>query len=232
MVRAVLCRPPCETWSAARFRAVVNALTRRKPPRPVRSVSDLYGITGLTLREYAQLLCGKPTCVRLAALLPRMCWCRKHFLIEHPSDAGVDKPSIFKLSVIKRLLEVPTVRSTSFLQGKWGQVTPKPTTVLTCRMPWISRFIASYSTEHCRKGTGSQFDEHGNFATAEAKTYQPRFCACIAGSLIHSVLGSFSSELRREHLFREMRSSLLSLVSDYVLLQFNHFIHSMRPFIH
>ena len=232
VVHGVLCGPPCETWSAARFREIVDAIiaaSKRKPPRPVRSVSDLYGIAGLAAREYSQLFVGNQLLFVSLMCFIECVGAGGLALIEHPADAGPDKPSIFKLPAIQRLLDIDIVRRTTFLQGKLGQISPKPTTVLTCRLPFILRFISSFSTATSRSNGGAQFDEQGNFATAEAKTYQPRFCAVIAGTLVHSIVASQLPDLQREFLFRDVRSRLLSLVQDYEQLQCSDFIPQQLP---
>jgi len=205
------------------------AASRREPPRPVRSVFDLYGIAGLTAREYSQLFIGNQLLFVSLMCFIECVGAGGIALIEHPADAGPDKPSIFKLPAIQRLHEIDIIRSTTFLQGKLGQICPKPTTVLTCRLPLISRFISSLSTKACRSNGGAQFDEQGNFATAEAKTYQPRFCAVIAGTLVHSIVASQLPDLQREFLFRDVRSRLLSLVQDYEQLQCSDFIPQQLP---
>ena len=69
-------------------------------------------------------------------------------LIEHPADAGPNFASIFKLPITQRLLALPVVRKETFPQGLLGQVSPKPTSILTLRMPGFSKLYAALKTAH------------------------------------------------------------------------------------
>ena len=51
-VAGFLCGPPCETWSRARFVAMLKTTSQRRSPRPVRSGEDLW--------DFALLVLGKP----------------------------------------------------------------------------------------------------------------------------------------------------------------------------
>ena len=217
-MNVVVCGPPCKTWSAARFRALVEqALNRRRPPRPVRSTASPFGIQGLTAKEYEQGEIGNTLLfVALECFLESLL-AGGLALIEHLADAGPDKPSIFKLGVVARLLNARACRKYTFLQGRLGQIMPKPTTCLTCRLPAIQRFKDNFSTLHCAQ-SGGQLDSTGAFATAAAKTYQARFCAAIAASIAHPVHSDFVDELGAEWLLRHFKfrcSSLLVDVEEY-----------------
>ena len=73
----------------------------------------------------------------------------------------------------QRLLALPVVRKQTFPQGLLGQVSPKPTSILTLRMPGFSKLYAALKTERMPPAL-PQLDEGGTFATAAAKTYQPK----------------------------------------------------------
>ena len=55
-VSATLCGPPCETFSEARFTEAPDGVSRW--PRPLRSMSRLFGLEDLTMRELRQCAVG------------------------------------------------------------------------------------------------------------------------------------------------------------------------------
>ena len=59
LIRAVICGPSCETWSIARYRTLHSESGKViKGPRPLRSIDESYGISGLTSAEYQQMEVG------------------------------------------------------------------------------------------------------------------------------------------------------------------------------
>ena len=171
LVRGVICGPSCDTWSVDRFRQIHDLLGRiLRGPRPVRSIDSPFGIARLTCQEYEQLEVGNGLLfaaleVFLATHLSGGCG-----LIEHPAPGNIDKPSIFRTESIIRLLNFKSVRKTTFLQGILGRCTPKPTSVLTSRLPAFGRFVNNFITEQ-RSRSRAQIYDDGTFGTAEAKTY-------------------------------------------------------------
>ena len=175
----------------------------------------MFGLPDLKIAEYTQLEVGNQLLFATLLCVLEISDSGGIAVVEHPADAGPSKPSIFKTTPVRRLLQLPHARSCTFLQGKLGQVMPKPTTCLTVRLPLFARAIHQFSTDQCRRNGGAQFDEHGNFATAEAKTYQPRFCGAIACSIAHAVISQTACELQGELLFRELKSRFLGIVDFY-----------------
>ena len=69
-VAAVLAGPPCESWSVARHRPAPDA---RRPPRPLRSSTRLWGLGHLTKRESLQVTLANRL-LRTAISFLYECW--------------------------------------------------------------------------------------------------------------------------------------------------------------
>ena len=81
-VLATVCGPPCETYTEARHTEPPPGI---KWPRPLRSASALFGLSGLTGRELVQLEFGSLFCLQcLHVLALHMCG-GGMFLMEHPA---------------------------------------------------------------------------------------------------------------------------------------------------
>ena len=135
-------------------------------------------------------------------------------LIEHPADAGTVFASIFKLPMTQRLLALPTVRKETFPQGLLGQVSPKPTSTLTLRMPGFAKLYVALKTDRMPPAL-PQRDADGSFATAKAKTYQPRFCALIAAMILDTCHRQHLDELRHAYFMREVIARFQSMLTQF-----------------
>ena len=114
VVHGWLIGPPCETWSAVRYVAMLAG----RGPRPLRSSEHTWGLEGLSQREYGQISIGN-ILLRCAALLSVVS--SRHGvsgLVEHPDCPVADHlPSIWKLGIFKRLGLHPDAHQFSFKQG-------------------------------------------------------------------------------------------------------------------
>ena len=118
--------------------------------------------------------------------------CGMPSLIEHPEKPVIAaRPSIFKSSVVKRLMEHPNVDSHSFKQGFLGQISPKPTRLLSAHAPWTSQYINEFSTQTRKTALIDVYDPDGAFATAKLKTYPPRMNAALLATFVHACLLNF-----------------------------------------
>ena len=106
---------------------------------------------------------------------------------------------------------------------------PKPTTCLTCSLPRFARAINDFSTPYCKTNNGEQLDDEGHFATAAAKTYQPRFCGAISASIAHAVFSSADLDLSAEIVYREVRALAVHLAQDYEQHEAQDFISTTLP---
>ena len=200
----ILAGPPCETWSAARHRLLLDSI--RKGPRPLRSVEFPFGMHKRTGKELAQVNVGNLLLTVAFRLFVEMIASGGFALIEHPADAGANFASIFKLPITQRLLAIPCVRKETFFQGLLGQISPKPTTILTLH-------FASLKSDRMPPPL-AQRDSDGAFATSAAKTYRPRFCALIAAMILDTVHKQSLDELRHAFFMREVVSRFKAMNFD------------------
>ena len=102
-------------------------------------------------------------------------------MVEHPADSGHGYPAIWKLREIIRLLGLPGLDRIAFKQGPLGQVSPKPTMLLTCKLPSLLQCVADCElpANQQRFAPLEVRDASGAFAIAATKTYPPRMCAGI-----------------------------------------------------
>ena len=124
--------PPCETWTALRWREIPG---QRSPP-VLRDQIHPWGRPKLTMPQYEQIAIGNQllqVALLFSAALPQS---GGFSLLEHPRQPKlpVRAASIWKLSYVKWMLQSPAVEVYSFEQGKHGQVSPKPTSVLLVRL--------------------------------------------------------------------------------------------------
>lgn len=134
MIFFILCGPPCETWSAARFRFITDGCG----PRPVREVSPphlLRGKANLTLKELKQVAFANRLLQFALQMMVRQLSAGNFGILEHPALAeprdNIQPPSIWLLPCMTILLSHPL----KFFQGHYHAVSPKPTTFLCVADP-------------------------------------------------------------------------------------------------
>ena len=186
-LHATVAGPPCETWSVARWRYYDDGAG----PRPLRLRESVWGLPILKLRELRQILTGN--CLLHLALLMAAAQAVAGNLsfVEHPSEgeprAQGTPPCIWKLPVMKVMLQHPCMWLHHLFQGLYGARSPKPTTLLivcdpsrkahieqvlevgrtTCTMPPPLRMS--------RTATG--------YSTAPLKRYPIGFCRALARAI-------------------------------------------------
>ena len=105
-------------------------------------------------------------------------------ILEHPKDSeDPDAVSIWRLPVVQALLQIPGMRLVNLSQGLYGAPSPKPTTLLTLRMPHLERCLHQGMLSKCLPmGISVGKDASGHFHTAPLKEYPPGLCRSIASS--------------------------------------------------
>eukprot|EP00438_Fugacium_kawagutii_P016299 Skav208502 [mRNA] locus=scaffold1658:89011:89676:- [translate_table: standard] len=163
--------PPCETWSNARAQLLPG---RARGPRPLRSLDSLWGLDSLSLNELAQVMLGNNllgfTLIATVALAME----DGLAILEHPAEPQESQaPSIWRLPLVRMLLEMPSVTLLRFRQGLYGAVSPKPTNLLTVNVDkldvelWDARVS---DTAPANVSIGCTPD--GGFKTAPLKPWQ------------------------------------------------------------
>lgn len=182
-----LAGPPCNTWSRARH----HVLTDARGPRVVRTPDAPWGMDSLRLRELQQVSLGTLLlgfafqCIAVLALR-----CGVGF-VEHPRDP--EKPdcvSIWRLPILRAILELPNVRLLHLAQGLYGAPSAKPTTLLVLGMPTLEIDLHSQRvTTELPHGASVGKNDQGHFNTAPLKEYPPAMCRGIASALCKDVIG-------------------------------------------
>ena len=182
-VAATLAGSPCETFSAARHLPPPTSDGIHRWPRPLRSAARLFGLAQLTRKELRQ--CRQGTSFALQTLFVAALHLVHGglFLSEHPAcPEDPEKASIWRSAVVELLTKDPDCTLRTFPQWKWGSATPKPTGLLSIRLPQLARsmYACADPTLTYPKRVAQGLDDQGCFHTAACKEYPPRFCQALA----------------------------------------------------
>ena len=177
-IAGFLAGPPCNTWSKARSIALPDG----KGPRVVRTPQAPWGIESLRAGELIQITLGT---LLLGFALEAMLALALHDgsgILEHPRDSGdPDAVSIWRLPVVQMILQIPNMRLIHVAQGLFGAPSPKPTTLLTLRLPQLESCLhQGMLTKQLPAGISVGKDASGQFHTAPLKEYPPGLCRSIA----------------------------------------------------
>ena len=183
--------PPCETWSKAREEFYRN----QKGPRPVRTRASPWGMACLRLRELAQVKIGN-LLLFVALQFAYVSWCAGAMMVlEHPAEPSSDySVSIWRLGVVRFLIQQPGVVKWRLFQGHFGSPSPKPTDLLLVHPPDNFRELLERckSTQQLPKETSIGCTDGGVFKTQRLKEYPVPLCRALA-------LLSFTHGMTRGH---------------------------------
>ena len=135
LIAGVFSGPPCESWSRARLRGGVAGFSLGDGgPRGIRTEEETSGLNTVKVKEARQLLLANRlllfTISLFLVLLPQ----RKFMVMEHPScpEEGHQlwMASVWKMYIIRCLVEHKDVQILTIFQGKFGGASPKPTTLM------------------------------------------------------------------------------------------------------
>ena len=164
--------PSCETWSAARHMP--------DGPSPLRSHDAPWGITGLTSRQWDQVLTGTKLIQFLVGLFVIASQLGLCGFIEHPQFPlwlmKVRPASIWALQALRILARLACVQLCSFDQCVYGLEATKPTTLMLLRLHTFKDLTFTRGLmgrcPHQRQHKPLQgIQQDGSFATARAKVY-------------------------------------------------------------
>ena len=182
-VHGFLGGPPCCTFSKARGVAM-TASDHRRPPRPVRSATELWGMASLRLRELCSVLDGNVLLSFCVEAIFALTMIGRQGLLEHPAEPEEEgSPSIWKTPIIQLLLRLPNVQRIDFAQGLFGATSRKPTTILAANSPDLIQILRKWHvTPDNPTSVNIGKDQSGQFRTAHLKEYPPALCAALAES--------------------------------------------------
>eukprot|EP00438_Fugacium_kawagutii_P020996 Skav228361 [mRNA] locus=scaffold1981:117582:121517:+ [translate_table: standard] len=184
---ALLLGPPCETWTAARHRALLDLHGRAlRGPRPLRSKSQPWGIAFRGLSELKQVNVGSTLLLRGVHLAVITALNGGVVLGEHPREVmEPEVPSIWSTSLLQTLLSGPTPFSLVHLeQWKFGSRGVKPTTILTAHTDlayWLKQYECTWLPRPQYALIGRAAD--GAFRTASAKEYPTQLNRVFAAAM-------------------------------------------------
>lgn len=182
-IAATLAGAPCETFSAARHLPPPEHIEYARWPRPLRSASRLFGLAMLTAKELRQ--CRQGTEFSLQTLFIAVLHLASGgvFLSEHPAcPEDEEKASIWRSALVELLRKDPDCKLQTFAQWRWGSATPKPTGLLSIRLPSLAKsmYACADQTLTYPAKIAQGVDEQGRFNTAACKEYPPLFCRALA----------------------------------------------------
>lgn len=183
-----LAGPPCNTWSRARHHAIEGV----KGPRVVRSPSEPWGLESLSLKEIQHVSIGNLLLGFALVCMTALAMRSGTGLIEHPKDPCKDEMvSIWRLPVLRAILQLPNVRLVHLAQGLLGAPTAKPTTLMVLGMSQLEHFLhANRVTMEIPAGASVGKDQNGQFKTSPLKEYPPAMCKAIAEALCMDIVGT------------------------------------------
>jgi hypothetical protein len=173
--------PPCNTWSKARN----IDLGEFHGPRVVRSPDAPWGLPSLRLGELRQVMLGTLLLGFAFECMAALAICTGAGLLEHPRDPEhPDYVSIWRLPILRLLLNLPRMRLISLSQGLFGAPSPKPTTFLVLGMATLEMNLHRHRLSgHLPQGCSIGKDSSGNYRTAPLKEYPPSLCMAVATGL-------------------------------------------------
>jgi len=113
-------------------------------------------------------------------------------LVEHPKDPEKDEMvSIWRLPVLRAILQLPNVRLVHLAQGLFGAPSAKPTTLMVLGMSTLEKFLhENRVTREIPNGASVGKDQYGQFKTSPLKEYPPALCKAIAEALCMDIVST------------------------------------------
>ena len=183
--------PPCETWSIARFRSILDE--NDHGPAPLRLSTTPWGREANSLQGQRQVLCANDLLQVWFLFMAYAIQVGTAFLLEHPARSTRHPlaPSVWKLPELQWILKVPGVCEHLVHQGWYGARSSKPTTFLSYNLPAFKKTLDVWwdrATNPLEWIALVGKDDAGRFKTEQAKAYPGRLNAAIAQAFIERVV--------------------------------------------
>ena len=110
-------------------------------------------------------------------------------VLEHPKEPDdIEKPSIWRLPLIRALLQLNGVDLISLSQGLWGAATPKPINLMTVNLPHLQSVLRQHQiTKQLRLSFAIGTSADGTWNTAPLKEYPPAVNRGLAQAFCHKM---------------------------------------------
>ena len=129
---AFIAGPPCETWTVAKE----NEIAGVQGPRPVRNAEYLWGFEAMTIKELYQVCIGNDLLIFALEATTELSLTQGCAIVEHPAQPNKpESASIWRLPVIRALMQHPNGDVCQFCQRLLGAPTPKRTQLLVLNVP-------------------------------------------------------------------------------------------------
>ena len=171
-----LAGPPCCTWSVARGKVDQKLQsTGRTGPRVIRTLHKLWGFDSLSLREMKQIMDGHLLLGFSVYAMVLLYFSGGAGVLEHPGEpSDPDAASIWRLPLMKLLLQLPGFRLLTCAQGLLGATSTKRTGLLALNLPYLHFDLRDNAVcKELPKQANIGLDEAGNFRTAVRKDDSP-----------------------------------------------------------
>ena len=170
--------PPCETYTAARWLPQDQGIF----PRPLRTSDEPWGCAYRQLAEVFQCHVGTVLMLKAIQILLWVYAFGGSITLEHPrgEHEGSQKWCIWRSSFIRQILLAADAGLVTFLQGPLGQNFPKPTSLLTARLPGLAESLYSHYDKHWQPTERLGGKSQGVWRTSKAKVYPEKLCRVIA----------------------------------------------------
>ena len=183
--------PPCETWSIARFRSLLDE--NDHGPTPLRLSTTPWGREANSWQGQCQVLCANDLLQVWFMFMAYAIQVGTAFLMEHPARSTRHPlaPSVWKLPELQWILKVPGVCEHLVHQGWYGARSSKPTMFLSYNLPAFKQTLDVWwdrATNPLEWIALVGKDETGRFKTEQAKAYPGRLNAAIAQAFIERVV--------------------------------------------
>ena len=187
--------PPCETFSVARSQGgIAGETTGDGGPRQVRSHRHPYGLPHTTVDERQHVHLGNALLFfSYDICIEQLVFPECFFILEHPSPpeqaADRDLPSSWLTGACQMLLSHPEVSLIQIQQGRFGAISPKPTSLLCKGVPSLQGYLDRIGVLPLPKALSMRKSD-GLYSTAALKAYPERLCKSF-GLAIRESLKAF-----------------------------------------
>eukprot|EP00438_Fugacium_kawagutii_P001232 Skav223428 [mRNA] locus=scaffold350:464814:488244:+ [translate_table: standard] len=175
----LLAAPPCETYSIARWQAW---LSLDGGPAPVRAKDEPWGRLANNVRQQTQTLVSNQFMQIWLVIALIAIRTRTPFVMEHPAPPPLERAaSIWATDELLKIQQIPGVAARVILQGLFGGISAKPTTLLSFDLPMLDGVLRSWRERSVNRTwqTLSGKLSTGAYATSLAKAYPEALNAAL-----------------------------------------------------
>lgn len=184
--------PPCETYSAARMRAITE---QDGGPPPLRSVTEPWGLSTLTLRQQRQVLVSNDLMQGWLMFFITAYSTGTAVLMEHPAESSrhPEAASIWRTAELRMIDQMQNAKRHLVIQGLYGAVSAKPTTFAACHIPRFAQILRAWVAPDAAIRARSWIrlegkNEDGTWKTAQGKAYPSRLNAALVDCMLQGSL--------------------------------------------